>query len=392
MSRKPEHNPRKAAIGIVRRVMRWFLKPVALAGLLSAVVVVWMASGAVLNSDAQENQASEAKEAPSFTVGVRRSNAKEMTRAIVIQGALEPARSVMVRAEVAGKVEAILARKGEKVKAGDPIARLAANDRTSLLAKAKAQFAQADRDYQAAVKLGRSGYATESRLATLKAQLEIARAAVETAELAVRHLTIRAPYAGVLNALPIEIGKYIAVGDEVAAVVEVDPITAVVYVAQHDVAQIHVGNSAHLQIVTVATVTGKIRFVSAEADKETRSFRVEIDIPNPDGRLRAGASVEVSLPVETLKAHFISPQYLTLGEVDKSGKRGLGVKIVDADDVVRFRPIRIVEAKSDGAWVAGLPNNVRLIVRGHAFVEAGQKVATASVDERASRLPVTPAK
>jgi len=80
------------------------------------------------------------------------------------------------------------------------------------------------------------------------------------------------------------------------------------------------------------------------------------------------------LPGPTVPAHRVSPAVLSL-----STSGTIGVKIVDADQKVRFLPVQIVEQGADGLWLLGLPAEVTLITVGQEFVRDGQQVRT--VDE-----------
>ena len=70
-------------------------------------------------------------------------------------------------------------------------------------------------------------------------------------------------------------------------------------------------------------------------------------------------------------ASKISPSILLL-----SDEGDLGVRVVDNNDEVVFLPIKIIEDKSDGIWVTGIPNLSKLIVLGQGFVKNGEKVQT----------------
>jgi len=92
-------------------------------------------------------------------------------------------------------------------------------------------------------------------------------------------------------------------------------------------------------------------------------------VPNPDGALRAGLSAEVRIPVGEVSAHFVSPALLAL---DDDGR--LGVKTVAGDDRAAFHAVDLVRAETDGVWVTGLPQRVRLITVGQGFARAGERV------------------
>jgi multidrug efflux system membrane fusion protein len=83
----------------------------------------------------------------------------------------------------------------------------------------------------------------------------------------------------------------------------------------------------------------------------------------------AGGSASLSIQLPEQQATFISPAYLGL---DDDGRPG--VKFVDADNRVVFETVRLLSVSTDGAWVAGLPPEIRLITRGGGFVSPGEQV------------------
>lgn len=126
--------------------------------------------------------------------------------------------------------------------------------------------------------------------------------------------------------------------------------------------------------MTGEEVAGRVRYVARVADPVTRTFRVELEVANPDGHLRDGVTAEVLLPGPPVSAHRVSPALLSLNTAGE-----LGVKIVDAEGRARFRPVQIVEQARNGLWLAGLPEEITLITVGQEFVTDGQPVTT--VDE-----------
>ncbi|MDX1656831.1 MAG: efflux transporter periplasmic adaptor subunit, partial [Candidatus Competibacteraceae bacterium] len=118
-----------------------------------------------------------------------------------------------------------------------------------------------------------------------------------------------------------------------------------------------------------------------------RTFRVELEIPNLDGKYAAGISAEIRIPLETVPAHLLSPALLSL---DEQGI--LGVKTVDQQARVIFHPVGIVRTAPDGVWVAGLPQQVRIITVGQGFVQPGERVmaiaeSATTVDEALDTAP-----
>jgi multidrug efflux system membrane fusion protein len=144
-----------------------------------------------------------------------------------------------------------------------------------------------------------------------------------------------------------------------------------------DVGQLQVGLPGSARLASGLTVNGRIRYIATVADEATRTFRVELEVVNPDRLLRAGATAEIRIPVETVSAQRLSPAALTLDDVGR-----LGVRTVGDSDIVAFAPIRIFSSDLDGVWVTGLGDRATVITVGQEFVRHGEKVVPV-IDETA---------
>jgi multidrug efflux system membrane fusion protein len=151
--------------------------------------------------------------------------------------------------------------------------------------------------------------------------------------------------------------------------VALDPMLAVVEVAERKLAGVKVGDTAEVRLVTGETASGKIRFVAKTASQTTRTYRVEIELPNADGSIPDGITAEVSMPQSPVPATRVPRSALTF-----SSGGELGVRAVDADGIVGFLPVKIVEDEQSYMWVSGIADRSHVIVQGQDFVREGQKV------------------
>lgn len=303
------------------------------------------------------------------SVQVSRSLATPQARTIVLRGRTEADHVVEVRAETHGRVVKTPAEKGTVLRAGDLLATIDSSDRAARLAEAKALLQQRKAESEAAKRLAEKGFAPKLNLAELAANLALAQAQVAAMEVEISHLSIKSPIEGVLDERAIEVGSYLQVADPVATIIDLDPIVLVGYATERDVGQLEVGGAAQARLLDGREVAGKLRFISSRAEQETRTFRIEVEVPNTDYAIRSGLSAELVIPVDAVPAHRISPAILTLGP---SGE--VGVKLVDESSTVRFTPIQILREGADGLWITGLAEEARLIVVGQDFVLDGQVV------------------
>lgn len=338
------------------------------AGFFALALVLWMGSGFVLPSQGDDT-ADVVAVPPRASVAVMTSAAQDIALALSVEGQSIPDRRAQVRAKADGQIATVAVARGDLVQAGQELARIDATIAQADLAQAQAQAEQAQRDFDNATALQDRGVATQDRVAQARAALAGAQAALTAAQDRLNNTTITAPFTGRLNDLTISIGESVDAGDLVAEVLDNDPLTVVVQVPQQALSRLQQGQAANVAFITGEQKAGTIAFIGANADQQTRTFRVEIDVANPDSVMPAGLSARVSLPTGQARGHFVSPAILSL---DTAG--ALGVKLVDADNRVSFAPVEIVRAETGGVWIAGLPDTAQIITVGQGFVNAGDLV------------------
>ncbi len=340
-----------------------------------ALIAVWVASGYLFPSgapaDGQARKTPAQEEDGAFRVRVAEITAEEFTQELTLRGHTLASRKVALKAEVDGRVMATPVEKGAHVEKGAVICELESRARKEELAEARARLEQRRLEYEAAKKLAAAGHRSRTALAEAKAALMTAQAEVRRKELAVANTRIRAPFSGVVADRPAEVGDYLAVGGVCAELAALDPLLVITSISEADVAHVAVGKPVRVRFLDDRTEEGRVRFVAPTADPATRTFRIEIALPNPDGRLRDGLTATAIVPLKTVKAHRIPPSVLVLGPDGR-----IGVRAVDEENVVRFHPVTILQDAGRAIWVGGLADRLRLITVGQDFVRAGERVAT----------------
>lgn len=360
-------------LDILRRYKSWLIS-------LSMVVVVaiWLLSGQIGDGDGVEQTTIAA---PSDTsnknaVRVRTQSAEEVMRTITVNGKTAPARIVNLAAETDGRIVHVGAERGASLEKGGVIIRLDQRDRRARLAEAEAIVKQREVEYQGRLQLKSESYVSEAQLQEAIAMLEAAKAELMRARLDLGYMTIRAPFAGALQARSVEIGDFVSRGDPVATYVDNRTIIVSANLSEFDAHFVNVGDSAEAKLATGELVRGRIRYVAPVADDATRTFAVELEVDNTDGLLRAGGTAELRIPAENVFAHRISPSLLTL---DDAGN--VGVKIVNDDGNVEFIAADIALSSNDGVWLAGLPETATIITVGQGYVANGSLVDAVPEDD-----------
>ncbi len=281
----------------------------------------------------------------------------------------------------------------------------------SALASARARLNEAEINANAATRLGEGGFASDTRVANAEAALESARAGITSAEAAVEsaragviaaaagvesaqaqvesaqagiqsaqagvaaatreleRLTITAPFGGALETDTAELGTLLQPGTPCATIIQLDPIKLVGFVPETDVAKVRLGAMAGARLASGQEVRGEVTFLSRSADPTTRTFRVEVEVPNPDLEIRDGQTAEILVAAEGQPAHLVPQSALTLND-----DGDLGVRTLDASNRTGFMSVTPIRDTTSGIWVTGLPDSVDIVVVGQEYVTDGVEV------------------
>jgi multidrug efflux system membrane fusion protein len=327
--------------------------------------------------------------AGAISVVALRSVAQPLQNAVLARGRTEAARHVDVRAETSGLVMSEPLRRGAFVTAGQVLCQLAPGTRTAQadeararLSEARARLTEAEVNADAATRLSEGGFATETRRVSAAASLEAARAglqaaeaAVATAEAEIDRLTIAAPFEGLLETDTAELGSLLQPGGACATVIQLDPIKIVAFLAEADVDRVAVGAIAGARLVSGRDVAGRVTFLSRSADEATRTFRVELTVPNADLSIRDGQTAEMLIETEAALAHLLPASSLTLNDDGT-----LGVRVVTEGRTAQFLPVSVLRDSTQGVLVTGLPDKAEVIIVGQEYVTDGTPLAVTFQD------------
>jgi len=233
-------------------------------------------------------------------------------------------------------------RKGATVAEGDILCRLNPGARPARLLEAEARLAEAKIEATAATRLSEKGFAAETTRIAREAQLEAAQTAVNLVRIDISRLIIRAPFSDVIETDTAEIVTLLAPGDTCATVIDLSEVKVSGFVSEQEVDRIELGQQATARLIDGRTIPGKISFISRVSDPATRTFQVEVTLPNQDGSIRDGMTAELRIDLPAEEAHRL-PQTAHDGR--------LGVRLA-VNGQARFVPVHIVR---DGGGVLAAP-------------------------------------
>lgn len=361
--------------------------------------------------DTTETVAEEPPEIAPVSVVMQQFQTQQVDNAVILRGRTEAARQVAVAAETSGQVISDPIRKGAFVEEGTLLCELDPGTRAAQLAEARARLAEArgnlpqvqagiaeaeaalasaEIDVNAARRLNQDGFASQTRLiaaeatlqaaragvqranaqvATADAGIESAQAAVAAAEREMERLRVTAPFPGLLESDTAELGTLLQPGAPCATIIQLDPIKLVGFVPELNVGDVAVGARAGARLATGEELVGDVTFLSRSADELTRTFRVEISVPNADLAIRDGQTAEIVVAADGTPAHLLPASALTLDDDGNIGIRAVVEQ--NGQTIARFFGLRILRDTIDGVWVTGLPETVDVITVGQEYVVDG---------------------
>lgn len=352
---------------------------------IAVLLLAWLASGQLNQepvvfdpsiAERNEQDLNQLNDQTPTRVRVVQSQAQLKTRYASVRGKTQNKRTVQVRTEIQGRVVNRAVERGQSVAANQLLCGLSVDDRQAALVESQQRVNQARIDYDGAKQLRAKGYNSESAIAAAKANLATARAELKRRDLALRKTEIRAPFAGFVEDVHLEIGDYAQPGTACATLVDLNPMLLVGRVSERVVLNIEPGIEAIGELADRSVVRGPITFVGQQDDPATRTYAIEVELNNESGKLRSGMTTQIRIPVEEAFAHKISPALFSL---DNEG--GYGVRVVNNDDRVEFYSVTIVAEDEDGVWVSGLPNTSNIITVGQELVISGERVDPVFINE-----------
>ncbi len=353
------------------------------AALIAFAIGGWVASGELVIGGQPSGGEADAtpsgalpqivREVELFRVRAETFNAEQRQAELILRGRTQADLHMTVKAETSGLVKELPFEKGAKIKRGDLLCRIEVGARRSRILEARARVTQARLDHDAAKKLQEKGHTTDTRVRTLKALLDAANAKLFQMNLDLSRTEVRAPFDGLIEEDNSEVGDLLRVGEPCVTLVALDPMLVTGQVSERDVANLQLGMPGIAHMVTGEVIEGRIRYISPSAEPQTRTFLVELEIPNKDLRVRNNVTAEIRIPLAATLAHRFSPAYLTLNDAGT-----IGVRLVDGNNKVEFAPVTILGDSGNGVWVAGLPEQVTIITVGHEYVIHGQSVDVVS--------------
>jgi len=353
---------------------------------ITIVAALSLGSGCSKSSAQPDQAAQRSMKFPVQTTTVQTSDVQYEVQAV---GSVEAFEEVAITARVAGVVDQVGFREGERAAAGAVLvqidaeryriaveaaeATLAAKNAALAEAKAGLERREAASERNPGLIRGEELDSWRARLQTASADVRQAEAALAQAKLNFSDAFVKAPVSGVIQTRTVQTGQYVQVGSVLATMVQRDPLLLRFQVPEQDAGAIRPGMTTKFTVAEgMSAYQATITHVAASANMASRMVDVtaQIDDPNRD-TLRPGAFAQVSIPVGAKKPAPVIPQTAI-----RPSERGfLGFVVVDGHAKERVLELGMRTASGHVEVLSGLEPGDELIIRGNEALRDGAEVA-----------------
>jgi RND family efflux transporter MFP subunit len=290
-------------------------------------------------------------------------------------GIVQANTSVDVGFEVPGKVVMVGPDEGQPVRAGQEIAALDPTDYRLTVEQASAQADRAARDRDRNRPLLASGAIAPADMDHLETGARQSTAVADLAKKRQADTHLASPISGIIARRAIEVGATVAPGQSVFTIVDLDPVRVRVGVPEADVGHITEGAAATVRIPALdASFAGRVSLIGVVADPATRSYTVEISVPNPARRLRAGMVAEATVTNGQTRSAIVVPATAVVHDGGINGTTN--VYVLDRDAArVHARRITTGAAHADSLEItSGIATDEQVVVAGQQRLSNGARV------------------
>jgi RND family efflux transporter MFP subunit len=223
-------------------------------------------------------------------------------------------KQAVVVAQVAGRINALPVRENDAVGGGQLLAGLDAAEYGLAVEQAQAALRQAQANFREATLL--DDEITDARVradreafARSKTGVDAAEVGLRKAQLDLSRTRIAAPFAGRVASLKVVPGQWVRAGDELMTVVALDPIRVEVQVLESEVGFLSPGRKARVSFAAFQEpFTGTVETINPVVESGTRTAKVTVVVPNPDGRILPGMYARVSLEARRFPDRVLVPR------------------------------------------------------------------------------------
>ena len=286
-------------------------------------------------------------------------------------------RSVNIVSPTSELITRVLFRDGQAVRAGAPLLELQTREEDADIIEAQSRVDQARRDYERTRDLADRGIAPRVTAEQAEAALRAAEASLEAAEARRGDRMIRAPFSGVLGLTSVTPGTLVGPGTVITTLDDISTIRIDFPLPERYLGRVQPGTpiSATADAFAGSQFTGRIARIDTRLDEVTRAATARAEIPNPEGRIRPGMSMRVTVR-QGQRQSLAVPE----AAVQYEGEGAFVYRVVDGERGQIAQRVEVEAGVVEGGYVEILSG-----------LDAGETVVASGLNRIQPGAPVTPA-
>jgi len=371
------------------------MKKTSLASLAGAIIVVgggiwYMTHHSAESAGGQKSL--NAQQGPTV-VSIIAPKRQDVPVELQANGTVTPISTVDLHPQTTSTIAKVHIKEGQFVKSGELMFTL--DDRTeranvdkaqAQVERDRAQLADLERQLKRSQDLVAKKFIAQSAVDTLKAQVDQARATLQSDSAAARaagvttsYTAIRAPMSGRVGGIGVYPGSLVQPSTSLTTITQLDPITIAFTLPESSLpALLAAQKRGRIEVEAtpgagLAPVTGTLSFIDNTVDPAAGTIRVKAEFANRDTTLWPGQYVGTRVTVQTIKDAVVVPQNAII-----TNAQGTFVYVLDKDHSARQVPVQRLYGAGVDAAVSGLTGNEQIITEGKQNVRPGGKVRLAS--------------
>ncbi|AUC13662.1 efflux transporter periplasmic adaptor subunit [Tenacibaculum sp. SZ-18] len=302
---------------------------------------------------------------------------KEFIHYLELQGSVQTKKNVLVYPEVPGQLISVLVKEGQKVIKGQVLARIDDGGLSNQLAQLEANEALAKTTFERQKRLWDQKIGSEIQFLQAKTNYEAQKNAVTNLRKSIGKYTIRAPFSGIVDDVIKEQGTVIAPGPgaEVFRVVNLDDMYIETNVSETYISSVVKGKEVEIEFPILGTqVHSKVRQAGNFINPANRTFKVEIDVPNKEGKIKPNLTAKLKINDYTNPSAFLIPQSI-ISENSNGQQYVYVVEVIKGKSVAKQVIIETGKTQGDIIEVTtGLTSGMDIVDEGARSVKNKQEV------------------
>ena len=307
------------------------------------------------------------------------AESKKFDHFLELQGDVKTKQNVLVYPEMAGTLQRVYVKEGDRVRKGQLLATIDDGGMGSQLSQLKTRAELAKTTYERRKRLWDQKIGSEIEYLSAKTEYEAAQNAVKQSESQLGKSTIRAPFSGIIDDVIKDQGTVVSPGpgSEVFRIVNLSDMYIEVDVPETYLGNVAKGKEAVVYFPILGdSITTKVRETGNFINPSNRSFSVEVPVPNKNGKIKPNLTAKVNLNDYTSDEAILIPSNI-ISENSEGEQYVYQAEEPNADNEATAKRTIITTGKTQGAQIevlSGIENGDHVIKEGARTVKDGQKV------------------